>query len=186
MSLKTSSPIKLVLLDVDGVMTDGTIYISEHGEYFKSFDVQDGLAIELLRAHGIYTGIISGKKSPALKVRCEQLGFDFIEMGCKHKLPKLADLCEQLSISPKNVAFCGDDVLDLDIMEQCAVSAAPADAHDLVLHSASWISSKPGGKSMVRHFVDHLLMDQTGLSLKDIYSPLLEKIRQNDLKGVEQ
>ncbi|EMQ2878783.1 HAD-IIIA family hydrolase [Vibrio navarrensis] len=186
MSLKTNHPIKLVLFDVDGVLTDGTIYVSESGEYFKSFNVKDGIAIELLRANGIRSGVISGKSSPALRVRCEQLNFDIIEMGCKNKLPKLEQICVKLGISKDNIAFCGDDVLDIAIMSQCAIAVAPSDAHELVLDAATWISELPGGKGMVRQFVDQLLMAQMGYSLKQIYEPLMEKIRQDDLKGLEQ
>jgi len=181
-----ASPIKLVLFDVDGVMTDGTIYISEQGEYFKSFNVKDGLAIELLRANGIRTGVISGKSSPSLYKRCKQLGFDVIEMGCKNKLPKLKELCTAFEISLSEVAFCGDDVLDIPVMEHCAVSAAPSDAHKLVLEMAGWVSEKGGGKGMVRDFVDVLLVAQTGKSLKEIYQPMMKQIEQNDLERVEQ
>lgn len=186
MSLVINKPIKLVLLDVDGVMTDGTIYMSESGEFMKAFNVKDGLAIELLRVHGIKSGVISGKASTALTTRCEQLGFDVIETGCKHKLPKLAEICHRFGVTAEEIAFCGDDVLDLPIMDRCGLSVAPADAHQLVLEQANWISTYKGGFGMVRDFVDHLLLGQTELELAQIYQPLLDKIALNDLNGVEQ
>ncbi|MDW2318792.1 HAD-IIIA family hydrolase [Vibrio sp. 1159] len=186
MSIKINKPIKMVLFDVDGVMTDGSIYMSESGEFIKAFNVKDGLAIELLRSHGIKSGVISGKASPALTKRCQQLGFEVIETGCKHKLPKLEEICNRFDIATDEIAFCGDDVLDLPIMSQCGLSAAPADAHQLVLAEANWISQCNGGFGMVRDFVDHLLMTQSGLQLKEIYQPLLNKIAQDDFKGVEQ
>tara|TARA_Y100000588_G_scaffold393487_2_gene509725 strand:- start:92 stop:652 length:561 start_codon:yes stop_codon:yes gene_type:complete len=186
MALVIKKPIKMVLFDVDGVMTDGTIYLAESGELIKAFNVKDGLAIELLRAHEIKTGVISGKASPALTMRCQQLDFDVIETGCKHKLPKLEEICNRFDITAGEVAFCGDDVLDLPIMAHCGLSAAPADAHKLILAEADWISECNGGAGMVRDFVDHLLLKQNGLELKDIYQPLLNKIACDDLKGVEQ
>lgn len=186
MPLLINKPIKVVLFDVDGVMTDGTIYMSESGEFIKAFNVKDGLAIELLRAHGIKTGVISGKASPALTKRCQQLGFDVIETGCKHKLSKLEEICNRFDITADEMAFCGDDVLDLPIMAHCGLSVAPADAHQLVLVEANWISEFNGGFGMVRDFVDHLLLSQSGLELKEIYQPLLNKIARDDLKGIEQ
>ncbi|MPW36250.1 HAD family hydrolase [Vibrio sp. B1Z05] len=186
MSLKLTSPIRLVLFDVDGVMTDGSIYISELGEYFKSFNVQDGIAIELLRVHGIKTGVISGKKSLALTKRCEQLGVDIIETGCKNKLPKLGEVCDLFAIDAKEVAFCGDDVLDIPIMRKCGFSASPSDAHKLALESADWVSSKKGGHGFVRDFVDQLLTTQLQSTLLEIYKPLLKKIELDDVKEVEQ
>tara|TARA_R110001583_G_scaffold17482_2_gene70648 strand:+ start:12654 stop:13217 length:564 start_codon:yes stop_codon:yes gene_type:complete len=178
--------IKLVLFDVDGVLTDGSIFMSEQGEIFKQFNVKDGLAIELLRSHGIATGVISGKKSPALTKRCEQLGFDIVITGCKNKLPKLNELCVTRKINASNVAFCGDDVLDLPIMDICGLSVAPADAHSLVLESADWVTSLAGGKGMVREFVDKLLTIQLDCSLQEIYIPLMNKIKLDDVKGINQ
>jgi 3-deoxy-D-manno-octulosonate 8-phosphate phosphatase (KDO 8-P phosphatase) len=108
MALKTTfkTTIKMVLFDIDGVMTDGTIYMSEVGECLKAFNVKDGLAIELLRSHGINTGVISGKASSALTLRYQQLGFDVMKTGCKHKLPKFREVCEQFQLQPEEIAFC--------------------------------------------------------------------------------
>ncbi|WP_163131660.1 HAD family hydrolase [Agarivorans sp. Alg241-V36] len=186
MAVKLNTPIKLVLFDVDGVMTDGTIYMAESGEFCKAFNVKDGLAIELLRAHEIKSGVISGKASPALTNRCQKLGFDIIETGCKHKLPKLEQICTNFNVTADAIAFCGDDVLDLPIMERCGLSVAPADAHQLVLEQADWVSAYKGGSGMVRDFVDTLLLSQSNIGLKEIYQPLLRKIALDDLTGVEQ
>jgi len=178
--------IKMVLFDVDGVMTDGTIYMSEQGEYLKAFNVKDGLAIELLRSHGILTGVISGKASAALSLRCQQLGFDIVITGCKNKRPKLKEICERFAINLEQIAFCGDDVLDLPVFDLVGLTVAPADAHQLVLQKANWVTDSVGGRGMVREFVDKLLCDQMSLSLEDVYQPLMNKIIEDDLKGVEQ
>jgi 3-deoxy-D-manno-octulosonate 8-phosphate phosphatase (KDO 8-P phosphatase) len=183
---KLDSDIKMVLFDVDGVMTDGSIYMSEHGEIVKAFNVKDGLAIELLRCHGILTGVISGKTSPALSLRCKQLGIDEVITGCKNKLPKLKEICSKYQVDYKEVAFCGDDVLDLPIFEYVGLSVAPADAHEMVLEKASWITKLNGGNGMVREFVDKLLCIQKKLTLNQVYQPLLQKIVMDDVSGVEQ
>ncbi|EJL6409457.1 HAD-IIIA family hydrolase [Vibrio cholerae] len=186
MPILLNKPIKLVMFDVDGVMTDGTIYISEQGEIFKSFNVKDGLAIELLRVHGIKTGIISGKSSPALAQRCSQLGIDLIEMGHKNKLPVLESICRTYGYQFDEVAFCGDDVLDIPVMKRCGLSAAPSDAHDLVIECANWVSTKLGGFGMIREFVDDLLMVQLQASMTEIYTPLMKKISENQVNSLEQ
>lgn len=178
--------IKMVMLDVDGVMTDGSIYINQDGEFFKSFNVKDGLAIELLHIHNIHVGVISGKASSALNTRCQQLGFDEIITGCKNKLPALVDICSKYEITLDEVAFLGDDVLDVPIFEKVGLSAAPIDAHSLAIDSADWVSSLEGGKGMVREFVDLLLATQLDEPLSNIYRPLLEKIRLDDVATVEQ
>jgi 3-deoxy-D-manno-octulosonate 8-phosphate phosphatase (KDO 8-P phosphatase) len=186
MSLEICYKIKLVLLDVDGVMTDGSIYINEEGECFKSFDVKDGLAIELLRCHGIKTGVISGKSSKSLDNRCAQLGLDVVVTGCKNKLPALMKICSDFGLSFDEIAFLGDDVLDIPLFEKVGLSAAPSDAHTLALNSASWVTNSRGGNGMVREFADKLLTYQLGLELPDIYAPLLEKIRLDDVSEMEQ
>lgn len=178
--------IKMVLLDVDGVMTDGSIYINQDGEFFKSFNVKDGLAIELLRSQNILVGVISGKASEALDTRCQQLGFDEIITGCKNKLPALINICSKYEITSDQIAFLGDDVLDIPIFEKVGLSAAPIDAHSLAIDNADWVSSLEGGKGMVREFVDLLLVTRLDKPLKEIYQPLLNKIRLDDVAKMEQ
>lgn len=178
--------IKIVLFDVDGVMTDGSIYITDIGEYFKSFNVKDGLSIELLRSHNILTGVISGKASPALTKRCEQLGFDEIVTGCKNKLPALDVICNKYQVIYEQIAFLGDDVLDLPIFEKVGLSVAPMDAHSLALEGADVVCQSKGGHGMVREFTDAFLQNKLNLPLSDIYKPMLDKIRINDISSIEQ
>ena len=178
--------IKMVLFDVDGVMTDGSIYMSEHGEHLKAFNVKDGFAIELLRSHGLLTGVISGKASGALSLRCEQLGFDIVITGCKNKLPKLKDICKKYSVAFEQIAFCGDDVRDLPIFQYVGLSVAPADAHTLVLDKADWVTKSVGGKGVIREFADKLICLQNDISLEEVYMPLMSKIIEDDVTGIEQ
>ncbi|KAF7775440.1 3-deoxy-D-manno-octulosonate 8-phosphate phosphatase (KDO 8-P phosphatase) [Pseudoalteromonas citrea] len=166
----------MVLLDVDGVMTDGSIYIHQEGEFFKSFNVKDSLAIELLRSHNILTGVISGKASSALDTRCQQLCFDEIITGCKNKLPALMNICSKYGITSDQIAFLGDDVLDIPVFEKVG----------LAIDSADWVSSLEGGNGMVREFVDLLLVPQLDKPLKEVYQPLLDKICLDDFATMEQ
>jgi 3-deoxy-D-manno-octulosonate 8-phosphate phosphatase (KDO 8-P phosphatase) len=177
--------IKLILFDVDGVMTDGSIYIDKQGESFKKFNVKDGLAIELLHLHGIETGVVSGKKSSALTHRCEKLGFKFVITGCKNKLPQVIKICNELNIDLKQVAFVGDDVLDLPVMKVCGVSFSPKDAHSLVLEHAQNITVATGGNGVVREVADTILLKRFD-TLNDIYDVLLEKIAVDDVMELEQ
>lgn len=177
--------IKLIIFDVDGVMTDGGIYINEHGEAFKKFNVKDGLAIEVLRSHGIKTAVVSGKASHALSKRCEELNFDYIVTGCKNKLPKVKGICLELSINIKDVAFVGDDVLDLPVMESCGLSVAPSDAHQLVLGVADIVTSSIGGAGVVREICDLILIHRLG-SLEAVYKVLLENVISGNTNSMEQ
>lgn len=177
--------IKLVLFDVDGVMTDGSIYIDGHGESFKKFNVKDGLAIELLHSHKIKSGVVSGKASKALTERCEKLGFDFVVTGCKNKLPRVMQICNDLQITLANVAFVGDDVLDLPVMKVCGTSFSPKDAHQLVLEQADHITQAKGGNGVVREVADKILLERLG-DLATVYDVLLKKIVADDVKDLEQ
>ena len=176
----------MVLFDVDGVMTDGSIYIDGNGEFFKSFNAKDGLAIELLRSHGLITGVISGKASVSLNKRCEQLGFDEVITGCKNKLPALIELCNKYETSADEVAFLGDDILDLPILKVVGLSVAPIDAHVLVKEHVQIICSAKGGQGMVREFVDIFLKTKLSCSLADIYTPLLNSVHEDKTTLIEQ
>lgn len=177
--------IQLILFDVDGVMTDGNIYIDSQGESFKKFNVKDGLAIELLHSHGIKTGVVSGKASKALAQRCEKLGFNYIVTGCKNKLPRVEKICNELNIGLNQVAFVGDDVLDLPVMYVCGVSFAPKNAHELVIEHAQHITKAQGGCGVVREVADTLLLKRCG-TLANVYNVLLDKIVADDVNNMEQ
>lgn len=177
--------IEVVLFDVDGVMTDGSIYIDLTGESFKKFNVKDGLAIELLRSHGIKTGVVSGKACAALTERCEKLGFDYIITGSKNKLPKVQVICNELNINWEQVAFVGDDVLDIPVMEKCGISFAPNDAHELVYKYATHVTKASGGHGVVREVADKLLLSRFE-TLEQIYEVLLSKIIADDVASMEQ
>ena len=163
----------------------GSIFISENGELFKSFNAKDGLAIELLRTHNIKTGVISGKSSKALAKRCKDLAFDYIETGCKNKLPRVKKICDILNINLSEVAFVGDDVIDLPVIDLCGVSFAPSDAHQLVLERVQNVTSAAGGQGVVREVADKLLLSRSK-NLEDVYKVFLDKILNDEMKTMEQ
>ncbi|MFT4188376.1 MAG: HAD-IIIA family hydrolase [Aeromicrobium sp.] len=172
MTDRYQGPIRLVLFDVDGVLTDGTLYIGEHGEVHKGFNVRDGLSVALLRAHGIKSGIISGKSSAALDQRINQLGFDVAVTGQLEKTAAYARITQELSLEDSQVLFVGDDVVDLPLIGVVGQFYAPSDAHPLVLAKADHVVNAPGGRGVAREVAEHLL-SSGGLSAEQAYAPLL-------------
>ncbi|WP_321791665.1 KdsC family phosphatase [Burkholderia pyrrocinia] len=166
--------VRLVLFDVDGVLTDGLLHVSADGECMKRFHAHDGIAIALLRAHGIRSGILSGKHSGALAWRAAQLGIDVLVTGCDDKAAGYANIKLRQRLDDSAIAYVGDDVNDLAVIERVGVSYAPADAHRLVRARVDHVTNAAGGRGVAREVAEHLLSDG-GLSLDDAYRPLLEQ-----------
>jgi len=166
--------IRLMLWDVDGVLTNGDIFISDAGECFKQFNVKDGVSVALLKKHDIKTGVLSGKRSASLAKRCEQLGLDIIKTGIHNKISALDEICQSLNICQHQVAYIGDDVIDLEVMRSVGVTFAPADAHELVLAVADHVTVSLGGRGVAREAAE-ILLGNTGLSLEAMYQPLMDE-----------
>jgi 3-deoxy-D-manno-octulosonate 8-phosphate phosphatase (KDO 8-P phosphatase) len=149
--------IKLLLLDVDGVLTDGSIIYDDSGQEIKVFNVKDGLGIRLLIEAGIKVGIITGRKSEALKHRCENLGIDHIFQGVRDKSSLLDLIFKQTGSTSDETAFIGDDLLDLSIMNLVGTPIAVSDAHDSVIKKASIVTKAKGGKGAVREISEAIL-----------------------------
>jgi len=150
-----SKEIKLVVFDVDGVMTDGGMFYTEGGEEFKKFNAKDGLAIRRLKQRGIITGIIShGYNTNMLQRRAERLHIGLLEVSQVPKLETLTRWCKDLGITPANVCFIGDDLNDEDILKAVGFSACPADAVDEVKCLVHVVLSKNGGSGCVRELID--------------------------------
>lgn len=177
--------IKLLVLDVDGVLTDGTLYIGESGEAFKVFNVKDGVAIQLLRLHGIEVAVLSGKSSLALERRCNDLGINLAMFGCKNKKEGISKLKSKAVVEFSAMAFCGDDVIDIPAMELVGFSACPADAHSLVKTASNLTLSTVGGAGVVRDLADRILEARCG-SLALAYEPLLSDFVTDNAETVEQ
>ena len=149
--------IKAVLLDVDGVMTDGKLHYSARGEEIKSFDVKDGLGIQLLLNANILVGIISGRNSDALEKRIKDLGIQHIHVGSSNKEKDLQKFLEATGLQLKEVAYIGDDLPDLKAIMVCGFSSCPSDACSEVLDTVDHVSSKRGGDGVVREIAELIL-----------------------------
>jgi 3-deoxy-D-manno-octulosonate 8-phosphate phosphatase (KDO 8-P phosphatase) len=151
------SKIKIFVLDVDGVLTDGSIYINDHGDEMKAFNSRDGHGIKLLQRAGIEAAIITGRVSRALKHRAEELGIRHIYQNAKDKRDSLLKLSSDLGIDAREMAYMGDDVVDVPAMVLCAMSFAPCDAMDFVKEKAEYVTKLAGGKGAVREAIEILL-----------------------------
>ncbi len=152
--------IKLLLLDVDGVLTDGSIIYNDNGIETKVFNVRDGLGIRLLMESGIEIYIITGRSSDVLKHRCKNLGITHIFDNVRDKKKVLNSILETTGIEVEEIAFMGDDLLDLSIMKKVGLSVAVADAHDIIIKNANVVTSKKGGTGAVREVCEAILKAQ--------------------------
>ena len=149
--------IRLVVLDVDGVLTDGRLYVSSRGEELKVFHVRDGHGIKLLIESGVAVAALSGRRSAAVAVRMRELGVRHVVQACRDKVAALFDLSRTLGIDPLACACIVDDTPDLPLMSAVGFAAAVADAHPLVKSAAHWTSTAPGGAGAVRELCDAIL-----------------------------
>ncbi len=147
--------IRLVLLDVDGVLTDGRLWYGAEGEALKAFDVRDGYGIVLLRDHAAF-GVISGRPGKASEARLRELRFEHLVFGEPDKLRGYARLAH-LGIPDDEVAYMGDDVNDVPLLEKVGLSACPADAHPDVRGAVHFVAGSPGGRGAVRELCDLVL-----------------------------
>ena len=149
--------IKLVLLDVDGTLTDGGIYRGNNGEELKRFNVKDGYAIVNAQKLGIEFGIITGRKSELVEIRAKELKIKYLYQEISEKTVILEEIIKKDSLSKEEIAYMGDDLNDLLIMKQVGLSGTPKDAVDEVIQVADFVSKKNGGSGAVREFIEHIL-----------------------------
>jgi 3-deoxy-D-manno-octulosonate 8-phosphate phosphatase (KDO 8-P phosphatase) len=154
--------IRLLVLDVDGVLTDGAIVFGASGEELKSFHVRDGYGIRRLLEAGTHVAVISGRQSVAVTRRMAELGVRHVFQGVDEKLPVLERLRGALGVGPDGVAVVGDDLPDLPAMRSAALAIAVADAHPDVRAAAHWVTANAGGRGAVREVADRLLAGRTG------------------------
>ena len=154
--------IELLILDVDGVLTDGRLYFGPRGEVLKVFHVRDGHGIKLLMAAGVAVAAVSGRRSAALAARMRELGVRHVVQGCGDKVAALERLTRRLRLNPLHCACMCDDTPDLPLMSAVGVAAAVADAHPLVLSAAHWIAGARGGEGAVRELCDAVLRARAG------------------------
>lgn len=152
--------IRLLLLDVDGVLTDGGIIYNEDGGEIKVFNAKDGLGLRLAMTAGITVGIVTGRRSKALRHRCENLGIRYLFDGVGDKVKMLPEIVAQTGIGPEQAAFVGDDLPDLPLMKRVGLAIAVADANGIVRQKADWTTRAPGGHGAVREVCEALLTAQ--------------------------
>ncbi|MFO8057392.1 MAG: HAD-IIIA family hydrolase [bacterium] len=153
--------IKLLLLDVDGVLTDGTVYVGPEGEALKAFNVRDGTGIKWLQRAGLEVGLLTGRQSSQVAVRARELKIEIVVQDAKQKLPAFRDILSGHGLAAEEVAFMGDDLLDLPVLRRAGLALAPADAEDRVKEEVDWISAKCGGQGAVREACE-LILKATG------------------------
>jgi len=149
--------IKLLLLDVDGVMTDGGIIYDGNGLETKTFNVKDGHGIKMLQRHGIEVGIITGRTSKVVEIRAAELGIELVYQGALKKLESYDDIKFRTGLADSQIAYVGDDVIDVPVMKRVAFAAAPADALLDAIKAADYVTKKEGGKGAVREVCDMIL-----------------------------
>ena len=149
--------IRMLLLDVDGVLTDGRIVYASDGSELKAFNVKDGLGIRLLQEAGVQIGVVTGRSSPALNRRCKELGIHHIYDGVTDKVAALEQIMAKTGNRSREVAFVGDDLPDRPLMRAVGMPIAVADAHPAVIETAQWVTRAAGGRGAVREVCERIL-----------------------------
>ena len=161
--IEKATKIKLLICDVDGVMSDGLIYMGNNGEELKAFNVRDGYGIRCLLTSGIEVAIITGRKAKLLEDRAQTLGITYLYQGQSDKLLASRELLDKLQLTEEQTAYIGDDLIDWPVMAKVGLSVAVADAHPLLLPKADYVTHIGGGKGAVRELCDLILLSQNKL-----------------------
>ena len=151
--------IKAFVFDVDGVLTDGSIFANLDGELLRTFDSKDGFALRMAYMHGYRLGVISGGRSESIRKRVQQCGMkaEDVYLGSRDKIEDFEDFCRKHDLGPEEVMYFGDDLPDIPVMTVCGCGVAPSDAVDDVLEAADHVSTKPGGKGCVRETIEMVM-----------------------------
>ena len=166
-----ASRIKLMAFDVDGVLSDGSLFYTDEGVEIKAFNSLDGLGLNLLRKAGVTIAVITGRTTRNVEARMRHLGIDLLFQGSHDKLATMHELLTKLGLGIAEAGFMGDDIIDLKVMDACGFSAAPADGHPLAKRYAQLITSKDGGHGAVREVCEFIL-DAQG-KLDAVFAPYL-------------
>ncbi len=158
--LERARQIRLLILDVDGVLTDGSLYLGDNGVEYKTFFSRDGLGMKLMLVAGLQVAIISGRNSTLVKQRMAALGVSHVHLGEERKLPIYKTLIESLQLQDCEVAYMGDDVVDLPVMEKVGLAMSVADADPTIRGMSHWIADYPGGRGAVRQGCELILKAQ--------------------------
>jgi 3-deoxy-D-manno-octulosonate 8-phosphate phosphatase (KDO 8-P phosphatase) len=171
--------IELVIFDVDGVMTDGSLYLGDDGQEYKAFHSRDGHGMTMLREAGLAMAVITGRRSEVVRIRMESLGVAHVYQGQRDKAPAYAALRAACGLEHAQMAYVGDDVVDVPVMRQVGLAVAVADAHPLVKAHCHWQTRLPGGRGAVREVCEELLAAQGKLdALLQRYAARLDVAEQ--------
>ena len=160
--LTRAARIELIIFDVDGVLTDGALYLDDEGRESKAFNSRDGHGMVMLREAGIPMAVITGRTSELVRIRMENLGIQHLYQGQRDKRPAFADLLVKTGLDPDQTAYVGDDVVDLPVMSRVGLAIAVQDAHAFVKQHAHWITPNPGGRGAARDAAE-LILEARGL-----------------------
>jgi 3-deoxy-D-manno-octulosonate 8-phosphate phosphatase (KDO 8-P phosphatase) len=160
--LSKAARIRLVIFDVDGVLTDGSLFVGDDGQEYKAFNSRDGHGIKMLLKYGVEIAIITGRTSQVVEHRMANLGVTHVYQGKLEKLPAYEELRGKLGISPEETAYVGDDVVDLPVMRRVGLAIAVQDAHPLVSQHSHWQTPSVGGRGAARD-VCEMLMEAKGV-----------------------
>ena len=172
--------VKMLILDVDGVLTNGQIFFGNEGELFKQFNVQDGMGISLFRQAGHKVAVITGRTSDIVRLRSAELKIDDVYQGSMSKKAALADLLDKHDLKAEEVCYIGDDLIDIPVMNRVGLPCAVANAVAEVKSAAVYVSEKEGGRGAVREIVEMILKAQ------DRFETLVTKYRDDAPEGTAQ
>lgn len=156
--------VRLVVFDVDGVMTNGQLILGPAGEELKVFHVRDGHGLVMLRESGLAVAVITGRQSAVVAARMAELGIEFVYQGQRDKLVALADLCGRLAIAEDEICYVGDDLPDLPVLRKVGLPVTVADGHPQCVAAARWRTAAPGGAGAVREICEFILAAQGRLA----------------------
>lgn len=158
--LQRAQRVRLVIFDVDGVLTDGSLFLGDDGQEYKAFHSRDGHGMVMLRNSGVTLAIVTGRKSQVVRIRMESLGIAHVYQGYRDKLPAYEDIKATLDLDDEAIAYVGDDVVDLPILRQVGLAIAVADAHPMVVEHCHWQTSAPGGRGAGREVCELIMQAQ--------------------------
>ena len=160
--------VRLMAFDVDGVLTDGTVFLSATGEELKAFNILDGHGLKMLRESGVHLAVLSGRESAAVERRTRELGIDHVLQGLAEKLPAFEQLCARVGVKPDECGFMGDDLPDLPVLLRCGFAASVPGAPEAVRSRVHYVTRAPGGHGAVREVCELVLAAQgtLGAALK--------------------
>lgn len=160
LNLALVTPVKLVLFDVDGVLTDGRLVIDDNGIESKFFNARDGAGLRWLQRAGLKIGFLTGRKSEVVAIRAKELGVSLVRQGALVKIDVYKEIIKETGLKHEDIAYAGDDLIDLPVMRAVGFSMAPSDARPEVLEVADFVSASPGGMGAVREMAEVILKAQ--------------------------